>query len=204
MDEPLATVLDSGAAWDAEPVPHAQPLITEALNSEALNSEALNSEALTTDPLTDDQLNQQISDTLPELFKHFHELSQRIATEFGMNGSDAIALLKLDAPMTMKELGQRMGCDPSFITTIADTLEKHGLAPRWSPRSGTGARRTSADPGGRNGQGPAVPRDPVPGAAGDGARHRRAPVPARAPAEDDQISRWEVMVSQSRRLPRQQ
>jgi hypothetical protein len=60
------------------------------------------------EPLTDDQLNQQISDTLPELFKHFHELGQRIATEFGMNGSDAIALLKLDAPMTMKELGQRM------------------------------------------------------------------------------------------------
>ena len=47
-----------------------------------------------------------------------------------MNGSDAIALFKLDAPMTMKELGQRMGCDPSFITTIADALEKHGLARR--------------------------------------------------------------------------
>ena len=47
-----------------------------------------------------------------------------------MNGSDAIALLKLDAPMTMKELGQRMGCDPSFVTTIADALEKHGLARR--------------------------------------------------------------------------
>ena len=32
--------------------------------------------------------------------------------------------------MTMKELGQRMGCDPSFVTTIADALEKHGLARR--------------------------------------------------------------------------
>src|SRR6201996_3753490 len=94
-----------GAVLDAEPVPHAEPL-------------------------TDEQLNQQISDTLPELFKHFHELGQRIATECGMNGSDAIALLKLDAPMTMKELGQRMGCDPSFVTTIADALEKHGLARR--------------------------------------------------------------------------
>src|SRR5580700_4805004 len=120
MDEPQATVLDSGAAWDAEPVPHAQPLITEPLNPEPLNPE----------PLTDEQLNQQISDTMPELFKHFHELGQRIATEFGMNGSDAIALLKLDAPMTMKELGQRMACDPSFVTSIADALEKHGLARR--------------------------------------------------------------------------
>src|SRR5271169_6669867 len=107
-----ATVLDPTAADPqpagqadvlSEPVPHAQPLTTGAL--------------------TDEQLNQQISETLPELF-------QRFATEFGMNSSDAIALLKLDAPMTMKELGQKMGCDPSFITTIADALEKHGLARR--------------------------------------------------------------------------
>jgi MarR family transcriptional regulator, organic hydroperoxide resistance regulator len=99
-----------GQVLDAEPVPHAQPFLTE--------------------PLTDEQLNQQISDTLPELIRHFHDLGQRIAIEFGLNGSDAIALVKLDAPMTMKELGQRMGCDPSFITTIADSLEKHGLARR--------------------------------------------------------------------------
>ena len=32
--------------------------------------------------------------------------------------------------MTMKELGLRMGCDPSFVTTVADALEKHGLARR--------------------------------------------------------------------------
>src|SRR6266705_242564 len=93
------------AVLDAEPVAHAEPL-------------------------TDEQLNQQISDTFPELFKHFHELGQRIAVEFGFNGSDAIALIKLDTPLTMKELGQRMGCDPSFITTIADALERHGLARR--------------------------------------------------------------------------
>ena len=98
MDERPGTVLEP-AVLDAEPVAHAEPL-------------------------TDEQLNQQISDTFPELFKFFHEIGQRIATEFGMNGSDAIALLKLDAPMTMKELGQRMGCDPSFVTSIADALEK--------------------------------------------------------------------------------
>ena len=109
MDERPGTVLETAVietpALDAEPVAHAEPL-------------------------TDDQLNQQISDTFPELFKFFHEIGQRIATEFGMNGSDAIALLKLDAPMTMKELGQRMGCNPSFVTSIADALEKHGLARR--------------------------------------------------------------------------
>src|SRR6266496_1382232 len=96
---------EAGPAGHAEPVPHAEPL-------------------------TDDQLNQQISETLPELIKYVHDLGQSIATEFGLTGSDAIAMLKLETPMTMKELGQRMGCDPSFITTIADALEKHGLARR--------------------------------------------------------------------------
>ena len=109
MDERPGTVLETAVVetpvLDAEPVAHAEPL-------------------------TDDQLNQQISDTFPELFKFFHEIGQRIATEFGMNGNDAIALLKLDTPMTMKELGQRMGCDPSFVTSIADALEKHGMARR--------------------------------------------------------------------------
>ena len=99
MDEHPGVV--PAAVLDAEPVAHAEPL-------------------------TDEQLNQQISDTFPELFKLFHDLGQRIAIEFGFNGSDAIALMKLDAPLTMKELGQRMGCDPSYITTIAE----HGLARR--------------------------------------------------------------------------
>lgn len=81
-------------------------------------------------PLTDDELNSQISDALTELIRHAHDLGQNIAAEFGLTGSDAMALFKLEAPMTMKELGQRMGCDPSFITTIADALEKHGLARR--------------------------------------------------------------------------
>jgi MarR family transcriptional regulator, organic hydroperoxide resistance regulator len=81
-------------------------------------------------PATDDQLNQQISDVLTELIKHAHDLGQDIATEFGLTGSDAMALFKLEAPMTMKELGQKMGCDPSYVTSIADALEKHGLARR--------------------------------------------------------------------------
>src|SRR5262249_60969834 len=36
----------------------------------------------------------------------------------------------LDTPLAMKDLGRRMHCDPSFITSIADTLEKYGLAAR--------------------------------------------------------------------------
>ena len=176
MDEHPGAV--PAAVLDAEPVAHAEPL-------------------------TDEQLNQQISDTFPELFKLFHELGQRIAVEFGFNGSDAIALMKLDAPLTMKELGQRMGCDPSFITTIADSLEKHGLARREPSQRDRRSKNIVLTP-----EGEAI-RDRLfrelmtraPWCTAPG--HRRAPVPARAHAEDDPIARREVMLSQPRLVSRQ-
>jgi MarR family transcriptional regulator, organic hydroperoxide resistance regulator len=109
MDEQGGTA----TTLDAEPVPHATPLSAGAGRDAG-----------------DDELNQQIADTVSELVKHAHDLGQGVAAHFGLAGSDAIALLKLEAPMTMKELGLRMGCDPSFVTSIADALEKHGLARR--------------------------------------------------------------------------
>jgi MarR family transcriptional regulator, organic hydroperoxide resistance regulator len=78
----------------------------------------------------DGTLNQEILDVLAELIKQAHDLGQGVAAGFGLTGSDAMALAKLDAPMTMKDLGLKMGCDPSFVTTIADELERHGLARR--------------------------------------------------------------------------
>jgi MarR family transcriptional regulator, organic hydroperoxide resistance regulator len=81
-------------------------------------------------PLTDEELNQRIIDLFTEFVKHVQGLGQGIASELGLAGSDAMALLKLETPMTMKELGQRMACDPSFVTTVADALEKRGLAKR--------------------------------------------------------------------------
>jgi MarR family transcriptional regulator, organic hydroperoxide resistance regulator len=78
----------------------------------------------------DDELNRQITEALSELIRHAGALGQGIAASFGLSGSDVMALLKLEAPMTMKDLGLRMGCDPSFVTSIADELESHGLARR--------------------------------------------------------------------------
>ena len=100
----------TATALDAEPVPHAEP-----------GREA--SPARPAGSLTDDQLNKQISDVFTDLIKHAHDLGQKIATENGLTGSDAMALFKLETPMTTKELGLRMGCDPSFITTVADALD---------------------------------------------------------------------------------
>ena len=81
-------------------------------------------------PGPDEELNQQIADALSGLLKHAHDLAQGIGADFGLTGSDVMALVKLEAPMTMKDLGLKIGCDPSFVTSIADTLESHGLARR--------------------------------------------------------------------------
>jgi DNA-binding MarR family transcriptional regulator len=108
MDEQRSSV----TALDAEPVAHATPLVTGTAS----------------DP--DDELNQQIAGTLGDLIRHAHDLGQAIASDFGLTVSDTKALFALDAPMTMKDLGLRMGCDPSFVTSVADGLEKHGLARR--------------------------------------------------------------------------
>jgi DNA-binding MarR family transcriptional regulator len=114
MDEPLGTVTAQDlTTLDTEAVPHATPLA-----------------AGTTRDVADDDLNQKITDTFGDLFRHAHDLGQGIAAEFGLTVSDTKALVMLETPMTMKDLGLRMGCDPSFVTSVADALEKHGLARR--------------------------------------------------------------------------
>lgn len=75
-------------------------------------------------------LNDEVMNALIELVKHLGALGQAIGAEFGLNGSDALALHKIDGPVSMKELSQRLGCDASFVTVIADSLERHGLAKR--------------------------------------------------------------------------
>jgi DNA-binding MarR family transcriptional regulator len=75
-------------------------------------------------------LNRDILDTLTGLVKHVGLIAQAIATEFDIAPHDLLALFKLDGVLTMKELAQHMGCDASFVTTIADTLERHGFARR--------------------------------------------------------------------------
>jgi DNA-binding MarR family transcriptional regulator len=75
-------------------------------------------------------LNRDILDTLTDLVKHVGVIGQSIAAEFDIAPHDLLALFKLDGVLTMKELAQHMGCDASFVTSIADTLERHGFARR--------------------------------------------------------------------------
>jgi DNA-binding MarR family transcriptional regulator len=75
-------------------------------------------------------LNRDILDSLTTLIKRAGTVGQSIAAGFGVAPHDLLAMFKLDGVVTMKELAQHMGCDASFVTSIADTLERHGLARR--------------------------------------------------------------------------
>jgi MarR family transcriptional regulator, organic hydroperoxide resistance regulator len=76
------------------------------------------------------ELNRDILDALTTLIKQAGSVGQAIAGGFGLAPHDLLAMFKLDGPLAMKELAHRMGCDASFITTIADALEKRGFVQR--------------------------------------------------------------------------
>jgi len=75
-------------------------------------------------------VNRDILDTLTGLVKVVGEIGHGNAAEFGIAPHDLLAMFKLDEVQSMKELAQHMGCDASFITTIADTLERRGFVRR--------------------------------------------------------------------------
>lgn len=76
-------------------------------------------------------VDRSILDAVTDLVKQAGAISHSIAATLGVAPSDLLALFKLsDGVVSMKELAQRMGCDASFVTVIADTLEREGLARR--------------------------------------------------------------------------
>jgi DNA-binding MarR family transcriptional regulator len=75
-------------------------------------------------------LNRDILDSLTALVKQAGTVGHSIADGFGIAPHDLLAMFKLEGGLAMKELAQRMGCDASFVTTIADTLEKRGFLRR--------------------------------------------------------------------------
>jgi MarR family transcriptional regulator, organic hydroperoxide resistance regulator len=77
-----------------------------------------------------EQLDAQIVDGLGELIGRIVARGERLARDLGIPSYFVKALHTLNCPMAMKDLGQRMHCDPSFVTVVADMLEKRGLARR--------------------------------------------------------------------------
>jgi DNA-binding MarR family transcriptional regulator len=78
------------------------------------------------------QLDLDLLDALGGLIARLLAEGERLAKDCGVPAFFIKALHLIDGPLAMKELGQRMHCDPSFVTNIADMLEKRGLAVRES------------------------------------------------------------------------
>lgn len=55
---------------------------------------------------------------------------RRCAATLGLTAAQATALREMTGPMTMRELAERMSCEPSNATFVIDKLEKQGLAER--------------------------------------------------------------------------
>ena len=74
----------------------------------------------------------EVAECFFELIGNIAGQAEQLAHRLSIPGPFIKALHTLDCPMAMKELGKRMHCDPSFVTNIADMLEKRGLAVRES------------------------------------------------------------------------
>lgn len=76
------------------------------------------------------RLDQDIFDAMTEFITQLMQRGERMAERLDVPVSCMKALRRLDVPVAMKDLGQRLRCDPSFVTMIADALEQRGLAKR--------------------------------------------------------------------------
>jgi MarR family transcriptional regulator, organic hydroperoxide resistance regulator len=77
-----------------------------------------------------EQLDAEILDCVAELIGRVMALGESLAERLRIPAPFLKALHVLGQPMAMKDLGKRMHCDPSFVTVVADMLEKRGLARR--------------------------------------------------------------------------
>jgi len=77
-----------------------------------------------------DKLDQDIFDAMTEFMHHLIQCGEQLSQRYDVPVSAIKALRRLDMPVSMKDLGQRLHCDPSFVTMIADVLEQRGLAKR--------------------------------------------------------------------------
>jgi len=100
----------------------------------------------TGDSTTD--LNAEIFDSMAELVGAMLLRAEEVAQRHGVPIFFLKVFHRLDCPMAMKDLGLRMRCDPSFVTNVADQLEKRGLATRESDPADRRVKRIALTPAG--------------------------------------------------------
>jgi len=75
-------------------------------------------------------LEHEILTVLHTLCRQMNADMRRSLSPFGLPPPYARALRQIDGAVSMKELGLRLECDPSFVTVIADRLEEKALIRR--------------------------------------------------------------------------
>jgi DNA-binding MarR family transcriptional regulator len=82
------------------------------------------------DPSPETASSREAYEALSELLDLMRIRGREVADELGLPLPAVMALKHLDEPIAMNKLGVQMGYDPSFVTSIADTLEARGLVVR--------------------------------------------------------------------------
>src|ERR1700683_3333960 len=80
--------------------------------------------------MTEEELNTQVMDALIDVIKAVGTLGQSVGAGFGLSGSNAMALFKLDEPLWVKGRTRGIGDAASFVRVIAASLERLGIAVR--------------------------------------------------------------------------
>jgi DNA-binding MarR family transcriptional regulator len=73
---------------------------------------------------------EELFETLTDLGNHMKVHFERVLEPYDLPAPCAKALCLIEGATSLKELGMRIHCDGSFVTSIADGLEERGLARR--------------------------------------------------------------------------
>jgi MarR family transcriptional regulator, organic hydroperoxide resistance regulator len=76
------------------------------------------------------QADRQLCGLVNGLANHIEAHLRVRAATLGLTASQGAALRELTGPMTLRELAERMSCEPSNATFVADRLEEQGYLKR--------------------------------------------------------------------------
>lgn len=85
---------------------------------------------MTTPPDPQTIAERQLCGLVSGLAQRIAEHVRERAVTLGLTAAQATALREMSGPMTMRELAERMSCEPSNTTFVIDKLEKQGLVER--------------------------------------------------------------------------
>lgn len=76
------------------------------------------------------QADRQLCGLVNGLAKQIESHVRAKAATLGLTASQGVALREMNRPMTLRELAERMSCEPSNATFVADRLEERGYLER--------------------------------------------------------------------------